>query len=474
MKVIIVLLLAFNINLSFSQDVRETFWEKMARYHDIIFSLTMGSLDSRGLSLDSLFKPNVPSYSQVSKSINKQISKVGLKSAAGDSYPIEVSNSVNSDLSYAKSFKILPNAKSFELREKLIREAKKSIYVLVWAVYDDETGFQFQNQLLDALAINPDLDIKIITDGNIVNFLGRGVLKNLETLSQGKIKIMRWKSQKYKANGSHRKMFIVDQEHVIVGGMNIGNEYSHLDTSIKWRDLDLYINGKSSGFSAEKQFIEIWNKQIEEFPRLKDKMDFMEISQFQHELQPTDIPVTFVDQHPGSAIKNYYHNIHTAVVKLFRDAKETIDIENAYFIMDPIIKEELQKVLKRGVKVRLFTNSDKSIDEPIVSTPVMKSARDALQMGAKVFLKKKLTVHSKYMIVDGKISMVGSFNFHPRSLHFDAENVAVVFDETLAKELTEHFEKGISDEFHVQNPKDIKVDWTFMGLIMNSFYFDFL
>jgi cardiolipin synthase len=474
MKVIIVLLLALNTNLSFSQEVRETFWEKMARYHDIIFSLTMGSLDSRGLSLDSLFKPNVPSYSQVSKSINKQISKVGLKSASSDSYPIEVSSSVNSDLSYAKSFKILPNAKSFELREKLIREAKKSIYVLVWAIYDDETGFQFQNQLLDALARNPDLDIKIITDGNIVNFLGRSVLKNLETLSQGKINIMRWKSLKYKANGSHRKMFIVDQEHVIVGGMNIGNEYSHLDTSIKWRDLDLYINGKSSGFSAEKQFIEIWNKQIEEFPRLKNKMDYMEISQYQQEPQPDDIPVAFVDQHPGSAIKDYYHNIHTAVVKLFRDAKDTIDIENAYFIMDPIIKEELKKVLKRGVKVRLFTNSDKSIDEPIVSTPVMKSARDALQMGAKVYLKKKLTVHSKYMIVDGKISMIGSFNFHPRSLHFDAENVAVVFDETLARELTEHFEKGISEELHVQNAKDIKLDWTFMGLIMNSFYFDFL
>ncbi len=474
MKVLIVLCLIFNVNLSFSQEVNETFWEKMTRYHDIIFSLTMGSLDSRGLSLDSLFKPNVPSYSLVSKSINKQIAKAGCKDTGCDTYPLDFSNSVNSHLSFAKSFRILPNTESFELREKLIREAKKSIYVLVWAVYDDETGFQFQNQLLDALAINPSLDIKIITDGNIVNFRGRSVLKNLETLSHGKIKVMRWKSLKYKANGSHRKMFIVDQEHVIVGGMNIGNEYSHLATLIKWRDLDLYINGKSSGTSAERQFIEIWNKQIEEFPGLKKKIDLMALSDFQQEPESGDIPVTFVDQHPGSAIKDYYHNIHTAVVKLFRDAKETIDIENAYFIMDPIIKEELKKVIKRGVKVRIFTNSDKSIDEPIVSTPVMKSARDAIEMGAKVYLKKKLTVHSKYMIVDGKISMIGSFNFHPRSLHFDAENVAVIFDKTLARELTEHFDNGICEEYHFQNAKDIKVDWTFMGLIMNSFYFDFL
>lgn len=459
---------------SYSQEVKETFWERVGRYHDILMYLAQGSLDSRGLTLDSLFKPNVPSYDQVAKSINKQINKFTTNGITSETSEEDFAATVKSQLSKAKSFKILPNAESFELRAELIKGAKKSIHVLVWAVYDDETGFRFQNQLLDALKLNPDLDIRLITDGNIVNFRGRSVLKNLEKLSNGKIKIMKWKSIRYKANGSHRKIFIVDNEHVIVGGMNIGNEYSHLATENKWRDLDLYIEGESAGASADQQFVDIWNKQIEEFPKLKKKLELMERPSSQVEVDQNDISVIFVDQHPGSAAKSYYHNIHTAVVKLFRDAKSSIDIENAYFIMDPIIKEELRKVIKRGVKVRVFTNSDKSIDEPIVSMPVMSSARDALGMGAEVYLKKRLTLHSKYMVVDGKISMIGSFNFHPRSLHFDAENVAIIFDKNLARDLTDHFESGICEEYHYRNPKELKVDWTFMGLITNSFYFDFL
>jgi phosphatidylserine/phosphatidylglycerophosphate/cardiolipin synthase-like enzyme len=122
-----------------------------------------------------------------------------------DTYGEDFAVTVKSQLSKAKSFKILPNTESFELRAELIKGAKKSIHVLVWAVYDDETGFRFQDQLLDALKLNPDLDIRLVTDGNIVNFRGRSVLKNLEKLSNGKIKIMNWKSLRYKANGSHRK-----------------------------------------------------------------------------------------------------------------------------------------------------------------------------------------------------------------------------------------------------------------------------
>lgn len=188
-----------------------------------------------------------------------------------------------------------------------------------------------------------------------------------------------------------------------------------------------------------------------------------------------NIPVVFVDQHPGSAVKTAYHDIHTGVVKLMRNAKESIDIENAYFIMDPIIRKELAEVIKRGVKVRLFTNSKTSVDEGLVRMSIMHSARGAVDMGAKVYLKRGFnTLHSKYMIVDKKISMVGSFNFHPRSLRFDAESVAVIFDEDLGQKLTDHFEQGILEADHFESPEQYEVDLDLMGILTKSFYFDFL
>lgn len=444
----------------------------MARYHDVVASMVQGSLDSRGMSPDTLFKPNTSSWESIAKNIDEEIAFSNCSSFDCGNYEADFASVANSVVGKANELEILPNRRSFELRKSLIQSATKSIHIFVWAIYDDETGTAFATQLLDVLERNPGIDIRIVVDGNIANLKGRKVLKNIDKKSQGKIRIMKWKSRKYRANGNHRKLIIIDGEHVIVGGMNIGNEYSHMATDKGWRDVDIYIKGEKTGEVAGNQFSKIWNRQIVEFPKLEKKLGLMSTLETDQVFDGTS--VVFVDQHPGSAAEEAYHNIHTSVVKLLRDAKESIDIENAYFIMDPIIKKEIEKVIKRGVKVRVFTNSDKSVDEALVSMPVMHSARDAVTMGAKVYLRAGTTLHSKYMVVDKKITMVGSFNLHPRSLRFDAENVAVVFDEAFATKMTTHFEDGIKSAAYFDNPKLFKIDWTLIGLLTKSFYFDFL
>lgn len=466
----IVLLLFISLSVQAQED-QESFWEKMAHYHDVISSMVHGSLDSRGMSLENLFRPS-KSWDSIADSIDEDLKFDTCVSFDCGNYEADFAQAVKSRVTKADSFRLLPNKASFDLRRELMTNAKRSIYILVWGVYDDETGKEFQNLLLNALERNPSMDIRIAVDGNIANLKGRKTLKNLTKLSKGAIKVMKWKSRKYRANGTHRKMMVIDSEHVIVGGMNIGNSYSHLAGKNNWRDLDVYIQGQQSGEIAEQEFVEVWNNQIVEFTKLYDKLGMMAKIETLRTYEGT--PVVFVDQHPGSAVKEANHNIHTGIVKLLRNAKESIDIENAYFIMDPIIKRELEAVIKRGVKVRLYTNSDKSVDEAIVSMPVMNSARDAFMMGAKVYLRQSTTLHSKYMVLDRKISVIGSFNFHPRSLRFDAENVAVIFDPGFANELTTHFEEGIKEARYMDNHKSFKADWSLIGLLTNSFYFDFL
>lgn len=470
---LLILLTAGSALAGGGESFKESFLEKLARYHDFVLSLAQGSLDSRGLSPDALLRPNVPSYGRIAADINKQIATSTCYSTACPDYFQDLSAITKSPVGKIRQYRLLPDAESFHLRKDLILKAKKSIHVLVWAVYNDETGQEFRDLLLTALDKNPNLDIRIIVDGNIVNLKGRRVLKDMEERSNGKIKVMKWKSRRYRANGNHRKLIIVDQEHIIVGGNNIGNNYSHKGDEEKWRDLDVYLGGGDAPFHAENQFVTIWNKQITEFPKLKNKLGFMELVTSSAIVQE-ELSVLLVDQHPGSAVNKSYHNIHTAIVKLFRDAEKSIDIENAYFIMDPIIRQELEAVIRRGVKVRIFTNSDTSVDERLVSMPIMHSAREALIMGAEIYLRKTTTLHSKYMIVDGHISVIGSFNFHPRSLRFDAENVAIIFDQHLAHELTRHFEEAVIYEQYMDDPKLFKINWDLIGYLTHSFYFDFL
>ncbi|WP_408095900.1 phospholipase D-like domain-containing protein [Peredibacter sp. HCB2-198] len=473
MKFLFPLLLLMTLNLPAWAQEKDSLWEKFARYTMLADSMVKGSLDSRGLTLDTFFQPNVSTWSSIGKNIDDALKNQVCNSVHCGFYETDFSFITNSDMSSAEHFEILENKRSFELRRELIANAQSSIHVLVWAIYDDETGHEFERMLYEALDEKPHLDIRIVVDGNIANLKGKKVLKRMEKTTKGKIKIIRWKSKKYRANGNHRKLMIVDRKHVIVGGMNIGNNYSHLGDEAEWRDLDLYIRGEAAGQSANNRFVDVWNKQLDEFKKYRRNFDYMQPDTV--EVKEGNVPVVFVDQHPGSAIKNAYHNIHTGVVKLLRDAQESVDIENAYFIMDPIIKKELEGLIKRGVKVRIYTNSKTSVDEGLVRMSIMHSARGAADMGAYIYLKGgKETLHSKYMIVDKKISMIGSFNLHPRSLRFDAENVAVIFDRKLSEQLTAHFEAGIAEAIHYENPNQYEVDWDIMGILTKSFYFDFL
>ncbi|WPU66918.1 phospholipase D-like domain-containing protein [Peredibacter starrii] len=473
MKYLFTLLLLGSLSVSAIAEDKDTLWEKFARYTMLADSMVKGSLDSRGLTFDTLFQPNVSTWTSIAKEIDDALKNASCKNVDCGDYETDFTFITNSAISSADHFEILENKRSFELRRELINNAQSSIHVLVWAVYDDETGKEFEQLLYSALERNPEMDIRVIVDGNIANMKGKKLLKRMEKNTRGKIKVIRWKSKKYRANGNHRKLMIVDKKHVIVGGMNIGNNYSHMGEDSEWRDLDLYIRGDASGLSADNRFVDVWNKQLDEFKKLRRNLDYM-LPDYTD--RPAGrVPVTFVDQHPGSAIKNAYHNIHTGVVKLLRDAQETVDIENAYFIMDPVIRKELENLIKRGVKVRIYTNSKTSVDEGLVRMSIMHSARGAADMGALIYLKKgHETLHSKYMIVDKKISMIGSFNLHPRSLRFDAENVAVIFDKNLSEQLTEHFETGIQEAIHFERPEEYEVDWDLMGILTKSFYFDFL
>ena len=60
---------------------------------------------------------------------------------------------------------------------------------------------------------------------------------------------------------------------------------------------------------------------------------------------------------------------------------KTIDIENAYFLNVPGLNQLLHAALMRGVEVRILTNSKTSVDEPLLSEPIMKSLPDLVESG---------------------------------------------------------------------------------------------
>jgi len=186
----------------------------------------------------------------------------------------------------------------------------------------------------------------------------------------------------------HRKIMIVDRQAMIMGGLNVGNKYSHMYTNGvgEWRDTDVFVRGPVVN-QAQKTFVTDWNEQVGRQALSYRPHTFDNVT--------GDGRSMIVDHKP---LRD--DNIHLLTMKAFYGATTSIDIENAYFVLDMAMERALTDALKRGVHVRILSNSKESIDEPVITVPILQSLGRLKELGAKIYTKRlyggSTTVHSKF------------------------------------------------------------------------------
>ena len=337
---------------------------------------------------------------------------------------------------------------SFAERNRLIDSATKSIHMMTWAFYDDETGWETAKKLVKRR--NEGLDVQVVVDEQVGSRNGHS--ETLKYMEENGVRVIRWRNPDEPYQGQHRKMMIVDGEAAVVGGLNPGNCYSHMGPADgqKWRDTDVLLKG-SSVADCERIFASVSG--IETAISVPAAEGSARIASVNHV--------------PGEDA-----NIMLATMKAIQGASESVDIENAYFINTPGIKQVILDALERGVKVRIFTNSAESIDEQIVTAPILRSLPELMQAGAEVYIKKGDTLHSKFMVVDGMYSSIGSYNLHPRSERYEGEVTLNILDTQTASSLTDAFENDIAQATRVTDPAQISVPENIMTIIPERYFFD--
>lgn len=425
----------------------------------------LGTADLKGLTITSRGHKGQASWSQIHQDIKSKVSQSRVHNIDDPTYKNEFDSLTHGYATTQNSNELLIDGLvSFEKRKKMIEEAQKSIYLMVWAVYDDRTGEMHTEWLLEKFKQNPQIDIKILVDGQTALMEHHsGELKKLSVASQGKIQIIKWFTHPYRGNGSHRKIFVVDEKEVIMGGMNVGDDYH-----FSWRDTDIFMEG-DVGVTAANLFRKVWNQQIREH-----KLKFTPMALTPEVQTQEAIKTTLLDHSPGVKGEKGDHNLLMAYSKLIQDATTSVDIENAYFILNSVLREALSSAIKRGVKVRVLTNSDVSVDEPIVSVPILESALEAFNMGAEMYLRQGTTLHTKAMIIDGKVALIGSDNLHPRSQRFEGEVMVAIFDQATARQMTEMFENDLKAAKKIQHKEDIVVKHSFISRLVKRLFYSHL
>ncbi len=157
------------------------------------------------------------------------------------------------------------------------------------------------------------------------------------------------------------------------------------------------------------------------------------------------------------------------LISLIRQAKHTIDIQSPYLITTEVGQKLFKEAVARGVKIRILTNSLASTDNTEAFAGYQKNRKELLQTGVEIYefrpdaservkiatgaLQKKLNytpvfgLHAKSMIVDGNITVVGTFNLDPRSANLNTECFAVIYSRQVANGVL----KGMEEEYKPEN-----------------------
>jgi cardiolipin synthase A/B len=446
-----------------NESLKELTPEKIEYVINTFMTNVEGLLSLRGMTKDSK-KIKYLEWPELSADMISKLNRspVGLENLLHFS---------KSNWSKASEIKLLVDGpQSFPLRDQLMNQAQKSIDVLSWAFNSDLTGFEAADLLIQKH--KSGIKVRVIIDGQVS--MGKGYNEAILKLEAAGVPVIRWRDTKLAFAGQHRKMIIVDNEHIIAGGLNFGDVYSHKnpDSNIpKWRDTDVYLNGEIVN-QGNRLFAILWNEQIDSRSL---KLQKIELTNESHNNRNTgSYDVALIDHSPTE--KSVGSTIMMTLLKGIRESKQSIDLENAYIILFPALKQEIKRAVDRGVRVRIITNSAQSVDEPIVSIPMQRSARDFSALGAEVYLKKGATLHSKLAVFDNQYTMVMSYNLHPRSERVEGEMAIVIDSAEFARDVNETLENDVSSDnaIKISKPDEVMIPNSKVAIPMLRLFFDML
>lgn len=335
-----------------------------------------------------------------------------------------------------------------EFFPRLMKELKKAedyIFMEFYIIKNDKTA----RMVLDIMKEKAEngVDVYIIYDHMGSNkYLQHFYMKKLKKAG---IKIGVFDPQSLSIFNSninfrnHRKAIVIDGKVGFVGGMNLADEYNHLDPHFGfWRDTHVLLKGNGVT-SIQNVFVKDWyyiTDQVIDKPMDKTNEQFPGM-------------LAIIESGPdfeNALIRDVYY-------KMMCHAKKSIKIVTPYLIIESELMIAISIAIRSGVEVSLLVPGKH--DYIAVGYATESYYEQLLRIGVKIYEYKDHFVHSKILIIDDEIASVGSVNFDPRSFHLNFE-VTAIFDNAAVERLVSSFADDISKS------NEIKFEvWSKRGII---------
>ena len=300
-----------------------------------------------------------------------------------------------------------------------IESAKEHIHVEFYIIENDKLGNRFR-ELLERKA-REGVRVRIIYD-----YLGGWKLPIAWRMSLKEAGAFINPLLNYR---NHRKLVVVDGRVAYTGGMNLAERYRIGNDLGLWRDTFVRVEGPAV-HSMQYSFLVDWS--FVDGKVVTDKKYYPEVSYFED-----GESVQVVTSGPDSD----WSSIMQGVVSAISKAEKEILIHTPYYMPPEAVTNALEAAALSGVRVRVMIPERN--DSRIVAAAGRSYIEALLRAGVEVYYYRHNFLHSKAIVVDGYLSIVGTANMDTRSYEQNFEIAAFVYGEKTAKCLVEGFERDM-------------------------------
>ncbi|NWF36984.1 phospholipase D family protein [Mariprofundus sp. KV] len=387
--------------------------------------------------------------------------------------------------------------------EALLRAAERGVKVRVIV---DDLLIDAPDETLLALAKHPNIEIEIYNPKHSVGTPFHTRLINMFTDFRGFNQRM------------HDKVMVVDDIVAITGGRNMEDKYFDYSHEYIYRDRDVLLLGQAA-IDIQQSFERFWSSLIT--VPTEDLYDGLGIMQRHVEVDDPTIQRIYTELHeyarnpenfepevrraikdlPGrfSRLNNAFvwcdvkvindipgknensfslgggSRMASELAALVREAEEQLIIQSPYLILTSEAKALFRELIKRGVKIRIHTNSLASSDNMQAFSGYRNQRKALLKMGIEIYefrpdaanqktLMRRynqvpdpmptFSLHAKTVVIDSSKLFIGTFNLDPRSVNLNTETGVIIENQELAKQV----EAAIVEDLLPENSWDASRD----------------
>lgn len=317
-----------------------------------------------------------------------------------------------------------------------IAGARHHIHIQYYIFSDDETGRRLRGAF--TAKAREGVEVRILYDdvgctGVKKAFFEGMRAEGIEAYSFLHVKFPRFTSKVNYRN--HRKIGVIDGRIGFIGGMNVADRYvlgieRGNGKRERWRDTHFRIEG-SGVAGLQASFLSDWSattKQAVGGP-----------AYFPAPERLTDNVMQIVPSGPLGKWRTLLQAVEYAVSR----AAQRVWIETPYYLPSETLNAALQEAALAGIDVRLML--PERSDSRVVDLASHSYLDDMMQAGVKIAFYTPGFLHSKLLLIDDDLAVVGSANMDFRSFEHNFEVNAFVYDRAFNARLAAIYETDLGD-----------------------------